>query len=79
MRITHMLQLWSRLRQPQKENDDDGTDQQQEKDQPKLDLDQVAKVSGFGYNLTTLNKNYNPRATDESWVCVFCLKSFGTC
>jgi len=55
-------------------NPTDSLDPQQEKDQPKYDLEQVAKVTGFGYTLTTLNKNYNPRATDESWICVFCLK-----
>ena len=29
-------------------------------------------LTGFGYSLTTLNKNYNPKSLDESWVCVFC-------
>jgi hypothetical protein len=55
-------------------NTTDALDPQQEKDQPRFDLDQVTKVTGFGYTLTTLNKNYNPRLTDESWICVFCRK-----
>ena len=29
-------------------------------------------IPGFGYTLTTLSKNYNPKNFDESWVCVFC-------
>ena len=55
-------------------NTTDALDPQQEIDQPEFDLDQVTKVTGFGYTLTTLNKNYNPRLTDESWICVFCRK-----
>lgn len=55
-------------------NTTDALDPQQERDQPEFDLDQVTKVTGFGYTLTTLNKNYNPRLTDESWICVFCRK-----
>ena len=55
-------------------NTTDALDPEQERDQPEFDLDQVTKVTGFGYTLTTLNKNYNPRLTDESWICVFCRK-----
>ena len=55
-------------------NTTDALDPQQERDQPRFDLDQVTKVASFGYTLTTLNKNYNPRLTDESWICVFCRK-----
>lgn len=38
------------------------------------ELEQLSKVTGFGYNLTTLSSKYDPRNTDEAWICVFCRK-----
>ena len=43
-----------------------------ERNDEQPDLDQVTRVAGFGYTLTTLSKNYNPKNFDESWICVFC-------
>jgi len=48
------------------------TDSLERSDEQHPDLDQITRVAGFGYTLTTLSKNYNPKNFDESWVCVFC-------
>jgi hypothetical protein len=46
-----------------------------DKREPEPDLDQIARVTGFGYNLTTLSAKYEVRKVDESWICVFCRKA----
>merc|ERR1711862_17001 len=43
-------------------NTTDSLDRSEEQDP---DLDQITKVAGFGYTLTTLSKNYNPKNFDE--------------
>lgn len=50
------------------------TDRIDSKEDIEPDFDQISKVTGFGYTLTTLNSKYDPRTADLSWVCCFCRK-----
>ena len=55
-------------------NANDSLDPNQENCEKQENLDQIVKLTGFGYNLTTLSNKYDPRNVDESWICVFCRK-----